>query len=168
MEESTALRETPLFRGLSPAQIEKMIGISRELTFGPNQLIMAEGETGDAMYVLRHGTVEIVKSLVLSGLDEVPPEQSKTFTRLSAENGEAVFGEIALLEEAKRTATVSTVTECRVNEIRKGDFLKLAEKDFELGYRVLLNLAGIVSSRLRRADEDIIKLTTVLSIVLKD
>jgi hypothetical protein len=53
-------------------------------------------------------------------------------------------------------------------EIRKDDFLRLAGKDNRSGYRILLNLARIVSARLRKTDEDTIKLTTALSIILKE
>ncbi len=47
-------------------------------------------------------------------------------------------------------------------------FFKLAQEDHQLGYRIILNLAKIVSIRLRKANEDTIKLATVLSIVLKE
>ena len=77
------------------------------------------------------------------------------------------FGEIALLEAMKRTATIKAVSDCTLYEIRKDDFLALAESNFELGYRIALNLARIVSTRLRKADDETIKLTTALSIILK-
>jgi hypothetical protein len=55
----------------------------------------------------------------------------------------------------------------RVGE-KPDDFLRLAEEDHEIGYRILLNLARIVSARLRKADEDTIKLTTALSVILHE
>lgn len=72
------------------------------------------------------------------------------------------------MEELKRTATIKAITNCVLYEIKKDDFLKLAEEDYELGYRILLNLARIVSARLRKADEDTIKLTTALSVILHE
>jgi len=80
----------------------------------------------------------------------------------------AVFGEISLLEESKRTATIRALSDCIFYEIERSDFLKLAEEDSKLGFRVLFNIAKIVCSRLRKADENVIKLSTVLSIVLKE
>jgi CRP-like cAMP-binding protein len=68
----------------------------------------------------------------------------------------------------KRTATIKAVTDCIFYEIKKDDFLRLAREDYKLGYQILLNLARIVSARLRKADEDTIKLTTALSIILKE
>ena len=68
----------------------------------------------------------------------------------------------------RRTATIKTVTKCRFYEIKRKSFLSLTEADHELGYRIFLNLARIVSTRLRKADEDTIKLTTALSIILRE
>jgi CRP-like cAMP-binding protein len=161
------LQEPELFRDLEPEQIRELIDISRRVTFPAGSTIMREGEEGDTLYIILGGTVEVVKSLVLPGMDEDDgPDRSKVFTRLSADD-HAVFGEIALLEKQRRTATITALTDCVLYEIRKDDFLGLAEKDTALGYRVALNLARIVSARLRKADEDTIKLTTALSIILK-
>jgi len=167
-KEISILQETELFKNLTPAQIRKVLNICRTITFSEDEIIMNEGETGDRMYIILEGTVEVIKKLIMDGVeDEGTVERNKIFTRLDA-GQHAVFGEIALLEELHRTATVRAVTRCTLYEIRKDDFLKLAEGDFEFGYRILLNLARIVSARLRKANEDTIKLTTVLSVILKE
>jgi CRP/FNR family cyclic AMP-dependent transcriptional regulator len=162
------LKETEIFKNLAPEQIRKVLRICRTVTFAENEIIMKEGEMGDRMYIILQGTVEVIKKLIMEGMDdEDTAGKNKVFTRLDA-GRHAVFGEIALLEEFQRTATVRTVTGCTFYEIKKDDFLELADKDFELGYRILLNLSRIVSARLRKADEDTIKLTTVLSMILKE
>jgi len=166
-QEIALLRETELFRDLTGEQIGKILSISRKVTFSEGEVIMREGEEGDTMYIILEGTVEVVKSLVMGDPDEENDKKNKVFTRLDA-SVHAVFGEIALLETMKRTATIKTVTKCRFYEIKRDDFLSLAEADHELGYRILLNLARIVSARLRKADEDTIKLTTALSIILRE
>ncbi|HOI73877.1 MAG TPA: cyclic nucleotide-binding domain-containing protein [Syntrophales bacterium] len=166
-ERISFLQEPELFRELTPEQIRELINISRRVTFQSGETVMREGDEGDSLYIILDGTVEVVKSLVLPGMDEDDTtDRSKVFTRLSARD-HAVFGEIALLEKQKRTATITALTDCVLYEISKDDFLRLAEEDTDLGYRVALNLARIVSSRLRKADEDTIKLTTALSIILK-
>lgn len=166
-ESISFLQEPELFRDLTAEQIRELINISRRVTYRNGETIMREGDEGDSLYIILDGTVEVVKSLVLPGMDEDDTtDRSKVFTRLSARD-HAVFGEIALLEKQKRTATITALTDCVLYEISKDDFLRLAEEDTDLGYRVALNLARIVSSRLRKADEDTIKLTTALSIILK-
>ena len=169
METDVALlRETEIFRDLNEVQIKKILGISRKVSFPSGEVVMKEGDLGDTMYIILEGAVDVVKCLVMSDLDdEDAGGKNKVFTRLDAKD-HAVFGEIALLEELKRTATIRAVTDCLLYAIRKDDFLALAEEDYELGYRILLNLSRIVSARLRRADDDTIKLTTALSLILKE
>ncbi len=162
------LKQSTLFRNLTEAQIGRILGIAREVSVPKDRLIMAEGADGDSLFIILKGTVEVSKNLVLGSVGEDRPERNKTFTKLSAEAGDSVFGEVALLEKSQRTATVRSVTDCTLYEVGKEDFLRLAESDFELGFRVFRNLASIVSSRLRKADEEVLKLATVLSIVLKE
>lgn len=163
------LKETALFKNLTPTEIDEILKIARKVKFAEGDVVMKEGDFGDTLYIIEKGTVEVAKCLTMEGMDDNDGavEANKVFTRLDASQ-HAVFGEIALLEDTKRTATIRAVTDCVLLEIRKDDFLQLAEKDNKLGYRILLNLAGIVSARLRKADEDTIKLTTALSIILKE
>lgn len=164
------LQETDLFKNLTSGQIQTLLSICRKVKFPENEIIMREGEMGDSLYIILEGTVEVIKSLVISDINEDDDREvvkNKVFTRID-EKSHAVFGEIALLEECKRTATIRANTDCILYEIRKDDFLQLVELNNPLGCRILLNLARIVSARLRKADEDTIKLTTVLSIVLRE
>ncbi len=164
---ASLLGETELFRGLSKEKIEKVLTLCKEVRFHKNQVIMEEGALGDVIYIIIEGTVEVAKSLILEEADGDDNIANKVFTKLRARE-HPVFGEIALLEESERTATIKAITDCVFYEIKKDNFLKLAEADQELGYRIMLNLARIVSCRLRKANEDVIKLTTALSIVLKE
>jgi CRP/FNR family transcriptional regulator, cyclic AMP receptor protein len=164
------LQETDLFRNLSAGQIKTILGICRKIKYSENELIMKEGDVGDSLYIILEGTVEVIKSLVISDLDEEDYREAvknKVFTKID-EKSHAVFGEIALLEECKRTATIRAVTDCIFYEIKKDDFQHFIDSDTVSGCKILLNLAWIVSARLRKADEDTIKLTTVLSIVLRE
>lgn len=169
MDDDTAIISEPeVFRNIPPEHIRSILGIAKRITFPAGHVIVKEGDIGDTMYIIMDGTVEVIKSLVISDLeDEFDKEQNKVFTRLSAKD-HAVFGEIALLEAMKRTATIKALTECSLYEIKKDDFLALAESNYELGYHIALNLARIVSARLRKADEETVKLTTALSIILKE
>jgi CRP/FNR family cyclic AMP-dependent transcriptional regulator len=166
-EDVDLLRETEIFRNLTDEQIAKLLKISRKVAFPEGEIIMREGEESNAMYIIMEGTVEVAKTLVIADGNEDTDEKNKVFTRLDATT-HAVFGEMALLETMKRTATIKTVTKCTFYEMRRDEFLRIVEADHELGYRIFLNLARIVSARLRKADEDTIKLTTALSIILRE
>ncbi|HUH67175.1 MAG TPA: cyclic nucleotide-binding domain-containing protein [Syntrophales bacterium] len=161
------LTEVALFKNLKAEQIGRILDIMHKVTFPANEIIMREGDVGSTMYIIIEGTVEVAKSLVIDDSSDGTSDKNKVFTRLDC--GEhAVFGELALLEARKRTASVRAVTDCVMYEMKRDDFLKVADDDYELGFRVMLNLARIVSARLRRADEDTVKLTTALSIMLHE
>ncbi|TFG37018.1 MAG: cyclic nucleotide-binding domain-containing protein [Syntrophobacterales bacterium] len=170
MERGIALLgETALFKSIQVEKIKKILNLCSEVRFRENEIIMKEGDIGDTVYIILEGTVEVAKNLILNGEDDEDPG-NKVFTKLKADGAEEhpVFGEIALLEESKRTATIKALTDCVFYELEKVAFVRLVEGDHELGFQIMQNLARIVSSRLRRADEDVVKLTTVLSIVLKE
>jgi CRP-like cAMP-binding protein len=76
-----------------------------------------------------------------------------------------VIGEVALFEQGKRTATVVAQTDCTLLEITRSDFRRLGEENPRIGYEITRNITQLLCSRLRKADEDTIKLTTALSLV---
>jgi CRP/FNR family transcriptional regulator, cyclic AMP receptor protein len=166
-KEISLLQDIELFKDLPIDKIGKITGILRKVTFTEDEIIMKEGDSGETMYIILEGIVEVGKSLVIGDVGDEDVTRNKVFTRLDG-GSHAVFGEIALLEELRRTATIKAVTNCVLYEVRKDDFLKLAEEDYEFGYRILMNLARIVSARLRKADEETVKLTTALSIILQE
>jgi CRP/FNR family transcriptional regulator, cyclic AMP receptor protein len=166
-QDIAALKDIAFFSNLPTEKIQIILDILRKVRFSANDIIMKEGDIGDSMYIILEGTVEVAKSLIVDDTDNEDSAKNKVFTRLDGKQ-RAVFGEIALLDEQKRTASVKAVTDCVMYEMKKDDFLKVTEKDYELGYRILLNLGRIVSTRLRRADEDTVKLTTALSIMLHE
>jgi len=107
------------------------------------------------MYIMEEGMVEVSKTLVLVKGQEKAKDRDKVLTKLSAEN-HAIFGEVALFEQGKRTATVVALTDCLLLEISRADFLRLAEENPRVGYKITRNIARLLCSRLRKADEDTI------------
>jgi len=160
-------KEAEIFQNLTEEQVGKVLSRCGKVTYGAGEVIMREGELGDRMYIIREGKVQVIKRLILDMADDEKDQENrnKIFTTLTTGQ---VFGEIVLLEELRRTATVVAQTNCELYELKKDDFFQLAKEDVQLGFRILLNLGRIVSARLRKADEDTVKLTTVLSMILKE
>ena len=89
----------------------------------------------------------------------------KVLTRFRPED-HAIFGEMALIGQDSRSATIIAKTECMLLEIKRDDFIRLIESDPELGVKILMNLSGLLVNRLRQSSQDVIRLTTALSIAL--
>jgi CRP/FNR family transcriptional regulator, cyclic AMP receptor protein len=165
MEELKLLQAIPILKDLGDEELTHVLQIARRVEFPRGTPIIREGEPGDTIYILAEGSVEISKSLVLKREGLESKDRDKVLTKLSAAD-HALFGEVALFERSKRTATVAAVTDCVLLEITKADFTRLAEEYPRIGYKITRNIAELLCSRLRKADEDTIKLTTALSIAL--
>jgi CRP-like cAMP-binding protein len=101
------LRAHPLFAGLPPASIE---GLARELEAvpaRPGQTVIAEGEVGDRFYLVEAGELDVT----ITG----------DFIRTMGPGWG--FGEIALLHDVPRTATVIATTDCLLYALARRPFL---------------------------------------------
>ena len=165
MEDEKLLKAVPILQTLDEEELRQVLKIARPVQFPRGKVILKEGETGETMYIIAEGAVEVSKTLVMMRGREDLQGRDKILTKLSAED-HAIFGEVALFEQSKRTATVVALTDCRMLEISRSDFLRLAEEDPRLGYKITRNIVQLLCSRLRKTDDDTIKLTTALSIAL--
>jgi CRP-like cAMP-binding protein len=160
-----------IFRGLGDEKLAKIAAITELKAVGAGEAVIRDGDDGDTFYLLLDGEVEITKVLVMRMSRQEVDQTDKSLIRLRGEAhpefGKPAFGEMALFSESsKRSATVTTTQPSRLGVIRHHPFLELCESDTEIGYRVLRNIATVLSDRLIKANQDILNLTTSLSFVL--
>ena len=91
------LRKVPLFADLPYEDLVRLCQMVGEVHLSAGQLLFSEGSLADSAYILYEGEVEIVKNV----------DGNEIFLDLKAEPG-TVIGEMALLEESTRLATVRT------------------------------------------------------------
>jgi CRP-like cAMP-binding protein len=163
--EDKVLKALPILRDLEEEELKTFLKVTRRVRFPQRKTIIREGEIGETMYIIEEGTVEISKTLVMKMGREEFQDRDKILTKLSAED-HAVIGEVALFEQGKRTATVVALTDCSLLEVTRANFMKFGEENPKIGYKITRNIAQMLCSRLRKADEDTVKLTTALSIAL--
>ena len=104
---SDLLRRLPIFAPLSPAVVEQLARDARPLHFDRGQRIISQGEVGEDFYVIVRGEVEV----------QAPAESPQTLRA-----GDS-FGEIALLREIPRTATVTAGTPVELVAISRAPFI---------------------------------------------
>jgi len=156
-------RKISLFQDLDDREIEEVLDRTKPRKFPAGAEIIREGEPGDSMYIMISGEVEITKQLTLV-LDEDTPKE-RVMIRLKAEDG-VYFGEMSLLENDTRSATVTASTDCQLLELYQQDFLELIRHDTAMGVKLMLHLAQLLSRHLRKTNQDVVKLTTALAISL--
>lgn len=106
------LGRVDILRELPPEEVQALVPHVNERDYPPGRTIFRKGEPGDALYLIRKGTVRVIEE----------PE-GRAEPRILSEIGPGgCFGEIALLTDAPRTATVVTATETTVFLIQKSDF----------------------------------------------
>ncbi|MFI5331603.1 MAG: cyclic nucleotide-binding domain-containing protein [Desulfobaccales bacterium] len=162
-KEAAFFRKIFLFQDLDDLEIEQVLDRTHRRDFSAGMVILREGKPGDSMYIMVSGEVEITKQLTLV-LDEDTPKE-RVMIRLKAEDG-VYFGEMSLLENAPRSATVTASTDCRLLELFQQDFLELIQQNPAMGVKLLLRLAQLLSRHLRKTNQDVVKLTTALAISL--
>lgn len=128
------LKETSLFRGMPEEAVATVVqkAIVRRLTVG--EVLMRRGEMGDSLFMIYTGWVKIVT------------EDSRGEELIINKCGPGeTLGEVALLDQGPRSATVVALTEAEVFELRSEDFQVLLDQRPDLAMTLIRGF----SSRLR-------------------
>ena len=120
------LRSVPLFAGCSKDELERIGAVADELDLPAGDLLIEEGRRGREFFVLVDGTVDVTHG----------EEVVRTL------EGGDFFGEIALVSNVPRTATVATTSPARLLVITDRAFSRLIAEQPEIGDKVRQALAA--------------------------
>lgn len=139
MDATQVLQSVPLFGGLGNKDIDTLGKMAHERTFGAGDSIVKEGEQGIGLYAIVSGEVEVLQGA--GGAQQ----------RLRTMGAGEVFGEMALLLDRTRTATVRATkpTECLV--VTSISFREALEKSPDMARQLLQNIAGRLAEAEDRA-----------------
>ena len=133
-----SLRSISLFAGVTSDQLEAVAQLLIERRFPKHKTIVEEGTPGDYMYVIVEGRVKVTK---LSG-----DGREKILELLEVGD---FFGEMSLLDDAPRSASVKALADVRILALARNDFLSLLSRSPDLALSVIQEL----TRRLRQVDE---------------
>ena len=159
------LRLFLLFNGLNDRELDVITDIIETKDISPGTVIIREGDIGDEIFLLDEGTVDIHKTLTVVTSKQEFGTKERSFIRLTG-GDHCFFGELALFGTRERSASVQAVVTCKLMIIKADDFIKLFEREPRIGYVVVSNIAAILSKILRKTNDDVLKLTTALSLAL--
>ncbi len=114
------LSRVPVLRALPPEEIQALVPHVEDRAFDAGTKIVAEGEPGFELYIVEEGELEVTQN----------------GNKISLLKANDIFGEIALLTNEARTATVTTKTKVKLLEIHKQDFDHLLVASPELADEV--------------------------------
>ena len=135
--------KVPLFEGLSPAEIAELLRITEDVEVSEGELVVRQGSAGDGFYVIGAGTFEVLKS---GNKDEV----------LARLEDLSSFGEMSLVTEDERSASVLCVTEGRLKKFPKDKFQELIDGGNIPAFKVVRNMCRLLARRLAATDDRLV------------
>jgi CRP-like cAMP-binding protein len=135
------LRRVPLFSGIEPAKLKLLAYTSDVVTYNPGQVLFRMGDAGDAAYVIIQGAAEVSVS---TDAGDIPVAQLK--------DGD-FLGEIAILCDTPRTATVTARSELKTLRIRKEPFFELLRQFPEMA----IEMTRLLAERLTRTTAELVE-----------
>ncbi len=139
-QEVEILRKIPLFANIDPARLKLMCFASERLAYKPGQSLFERGDPGDAAYIIVEGTADVIVTI-----------DKPTVVAKLAKND--IVGEIAILCDVPRTATVTASSELTALKITKDLFFRMVTDFPEMGVEVM----RVLAHRLENTTADLLK-----------
>jgi CRP-like cAMP-binding protein len=130
-EKKTWLSGVPLFAGISAESMEQLSTVAGEQDFPAGHFIVRQGQVGTGLYVIVDGSVNVIR-----GADEV----------LATLGAGEFFGELSVIDQHPRNASVQTSEPTTVLAVASWDFLALLEHDPHFSLNLIKGLAARVRS----------------------
>jgi CRP-like cAMP-binding protein len=129
------LKGIEIFEALSVSELAAVASVTEEIVHPPGEIVIKEGDAGETMYLLIKGEVSVIK---VQGEDH-----EIELDRIGAGD---YFGEMALFEDVKRSATIRTEQESRLLVLHKQEFKEIVREYPQIA----LNICKVLSGRIRK------------------
>ncbi|MDR0487721.1 MAG: cyclic nucleotide-binding domain-containing protein [Treponema sp.] len=137
MVNSKTLQKYSIFGGLLEEQIESILPLMGQESYGADTEIITEGKPNDKIYFLMEGEAAVIKGGAV------------IFRVVEGE----IFGEMEVLDIMPSAATVKTLSPVTVMSISNKNLREIYRMDIKIFSLIVMNLARDISRRLRRMDE---------------
>ena len=127
------LHKMPLFRHLTYQELVRVLNITEVRTYDPDQVIVEEGDEGDELFIVLTGQVRVHSGEAV--LVRLGPGQH--------------LGEMALVDKAPRSASVSADEKTKMLVIRRREYFDIIRKDHAIAVKLLWSFLGVLTERLR-------------------
>jgi CRP/FNR family transcriptional regulator, cyclic AMP receptor protein len=142
------LEKIPIFQDFSKREFAAVARVLHRREYVPDEAIIRQGEPGLGMYIIQSGTAVVVAEPGNIQLSELG-------------DGD-FFGEVSLLDETPRSATVVAKSHCTIFGFFQSDLFSLIERDPRFGVKIVVRVAKIIGDRLRKANQQVESLSEEL------
>ncbi len=144
-EDVELLRNIPLFAKIEPSKLKLLAFTSERLTFNPGDSLFKQGDDGDALYIIMEGKADV--------LIDTPGGQITVATM-----GKNDFvGDIAVLCDVPRTATVTATSKLTTMRVTKDLFFQLVSQFPQIAIEIMRELARRLNVTTRKLQDEVSK-----------
>jgi len=130
------LKSIAIFSNLKLSELQQLARYLKPVTFDSQTTIFRAKEPGDELYIIQSGNISVKLPMPDGTLQEIAEIKSGDFV-----------GEMAIFENAPRSATCTAKEECRIYTLHKDDFLHLMKESPNTAIRIMKNMLDITSGR---------------------
>ena len=146
MSKIDELKKFPLLKNLTDEDLTSLETYVKEEIFNENEDIITEGDMGDTLYILISGSVDVIKKTIYD--DE--------FVCASLNDSmHCLFGEMAVIDSDKRSATIKAKTKCVTLSLNKESFDDFCNKHPYAGIELLKLMNANIVRNLRIENENL-------------
>lgn len=139
---NSTLAKCPLFRNMTTAERDELLGLLESKSYAPGQPILAEGDSLQYIWIVQKGRCQVVKNAGGSAESEL----------LVIEHC-GVFGEMSFFHPGPHSATVRALTDVEVARLPRERYDALLRAGSLGAYKLAFNTMGVLIERLRHMDE---------------
>jgi len=132
------LKGIQIFEGLSVNELAAIASVTEEIVVEPGEIVIREGESGDTLYLIIQGRVAVLKGYAEKA-------EGKEGVELAQISDGDYFGEMALFEDAPRSATIRTLDKSRLLVLHKREFTEIVREYPQIA----LHICRALSQRIR-------------------
>lgn len=140
------LKSVPLFSSFNDAHLSQVLACVQHRSYPRGAFILRAGEETDALYIILSGRAKVL----------IPDEEGHEVI-LTVLGPHEFFGEMGLLDDLPRSASVETLEACEMLRLSKAGFINVLKDNFELAMLIISNLVR----RMRDADRKIESLALI-------
>ncbi|HZT07340.1 MAG TPA: cyclic nucleotide-binding domain-containing protein [Chloroflexota bacterium] len=139
----------PVFAGIPPQELSQLLAMADSIELGAGEALFSEDEAADAFYVLISGGIDLFSR---------GPQNDERFLAHLGQG--AIIGETSLLIDGRHSATARASEQVRLLRFPDSRFRELLDTGSLPAYRLVANLARVLASRLRAADEQLVAIAS--------
>ncbi len=140
------LLDSPMFGDLDATELSQIVHFMQVQRLREGGVVFHEGDAGDAWYIVYEGEVEVLK------------DSAGSPRRVAVLGPRGCFGEMAILDDSPRSATVRALTDVTAFRFARVDFSRLLADGNLAAYKLVYQIALVLVSRQRRTTQRLVEL----------